>query len=84
MAPDLLRPREASEGIWWFHLPAFEAWQAVSGEWAVAVGMGGIVRLGLDAARAKAALELAGIALDPADWPRLRQIAEGAAEVLNG
>lgn len=75
--------------VWPWHLPALEAWDAVSGQWAVVavpggMGPGRLLWMGLDAARAQAALALAGHALALDDWNRLREIARGAAEVLNG
>lgn len=73
--------------VWDWHLPALRAWPAVAGQWAVAAlgGLGGarLLWLGLDAARVKAALEMAGVAPDEALWEMLQTMAEGAAEELN-
>lgn len=44
---------------------------------------GRLVWLGLDAAGAKAALDLAGTTLAEGDWERVQAIAAGAAEELN-
>ncbi len=74
--------------VWEEHLPAVAAWTVVSKQWrTIAIGGGlgpGRVRwVGLDAAGARAALEMAGVTLAPGDWGRLETIAAGAAEELN-
>lgn len=75
-------------GLWPWHLPALEAWLRVAGQLKAVVVGGGLARsrllwLGLDAAGARAALEMAGTPLVPGLWDELQAIAAGAAEELN-
>lgn len=82
-----LDPVEEAEALWEEHLPAWEAWCAVSGQWRCVPlsGMAGarVVWVGLDYAAAKAGLDLAGIAVTPELWADVRAIEEGANEGLN-
>lgn len=44
---------------------------------------GGLIVLGLDAGGARAALDLAGIRVDPPTWQAVRDIARGALQHWN-
>ena len=78
---------EVEFALWADHEAAWEAWAAVATQWRV-VAVGGIeggtlVWLGLDYGSARAALDLAGLAVTPATWAELRCIEAGAIEELN-
>lgn len=76
------------DGLWPDHLPAWRAWCAVSGQWRTQVVAGletvRVIWLGLDYGAARAALELAGLAMTPGLWSEVRLIEQGAIEELNG
>lgn len=82
-----LEPIEETEALWDEHLPAWEAWCAVSGQWRSIPlsGFGGatVIWVGLDYAAAQAGLTLAGIAPTPDLWAEVRVIEEGAKKGLN-
>lgn len=76
---------DADDGIWAEHLPALEAWLAVSSQmrW-VAIGLGGVRAAGLDYQGARAGFELAGIEMTAERWAEVRTIEAGAVAELNG
>lgn len=69
------------------HLPAWEAWCVVSGQWRTVslstLGSAKLIWLGLDAAAAKAALDLEHLDVTPEVWRQVRIIESGAIEELN-
>jgi len=70
--------------IWEEHLPAWDAFLAVDGQWrGVPRGMGGVRWIGLDYTAVKVGLEFAGIAMTPEIWADFRLIEAGACEELN-
>lgn len=76
-----------SDGLWEDHLPGWNAWCEVSGQWrtaSVSGAMGGkVIWIGLDYAAARAALDLAGLTVTPEIWADVRAIEGGAIEELN-
>lgn len=78
---------EQVAGLWLEHLPAWQAWCEISGQWrtiALSTEAGArVVWVGLDYAAAKYGLEMAGISVTPACWAEVRLIEEGATEELN-
>lgn len=77
----------AEDGLWEAHLPAWQAWCAISGQWRTVVltseAGAKVIWLGIDYAAARAGLDLAGIAVTPDCWSEVRVIEEGAIEELN-
>lgn len=71
------------EGVWSRHLPALNAFLAVSDQWSVVGMMNGIHYLGLDNSRVRDTLEMLGIKLTPGEFADLQDIAEGACKALN-
>lgn len=86
---------QPDDDLWVDHLPAWRAWCAVSTQLVTqsltfgGAGLGGaaisskLLWFGLDYARAKAGLDLAGIITTPDLWEEVRWIEEGAVEELN-
>lgn len=78
---------DAEDGLWPEHLPAWQAWCAISGQWRTQVISGlsapRVIWLGLDYTAARAGLELAGIEMHPDLWAEVRTIETGAIEELN-
>lgn len=71
-------------GVWPENAAAIRAWLIVAGQMRIiSGGMGGAAYLGLDYAAARDGLELAGVALTPDDWARVRIIEASATEALN-
>ncbi|WP_272941960.1 DUF1799 domain-containing protein [Oceanicola sp. S124] len=69
--------------IWSAHLPALQTFLAICTQWRVAIGMSGMVTVGLDYASAEAGLRLSGDVPPPSVWSDLRLIESGALEALN-
>lgn len=78
---------DAAFGLWEEHLPAWEAWCAVSGQWRTetlsTAEEARVVWLGLDYTAARAGLDLAGIEMTPEVWDDVRAIEAGAIEEMN-
>lgn len=91
MGVKLILAEPDDDGIWDTHVPAFQAFQVVAGQWRTQVvtitAMGTtatrVLWIGLDYAAARSGLELAGIAITPDLWSEVRDIETGAIEELN-
>ena len=71
--------------VWPENWAAVEAWLVVASQWrATPLADGRVHWHGLDYTGVRAGLELAGIALAPDDWLRLRVMEQAAAAALNG
>ncbi|MBJ2150603.1 DUF1799 domain-containing protein [Paracoccus sp. IB05] len=77
----------AAVEIWAEHLPAWEAWCAISGQWRTAplstMEQAKVIFLGLDYAAARHGLDLAEVRVSPEIWDDVRSIEAGAIEELN-
>jgi hypothetical protein len=73
--------RANSEGLWPEHLPALDAFLAISGQWRQ--GPDGHV-LGLDYTAVRAGFALSGIEMTPDLWSDVQSIETGARAALNG
>lgn len=80
----LAETAEEARGLWEEHIPAWNAWVEVSGQWRAVAGLERALWIGLDYAAARAALDLAGVVVTPEVWADLRAIEEGAIKELNG
>lgn len=73
--------------IWEEHLPAWQAFCAISGQWRTAsvssLERARVVFVGLDYAAARHGLDLAGIGVSPEIWDDVRSIEAGAIGELN-
>ena len=73
--------------LWVEHLPAWQAWCAISGQWRTAElstsEEARVVWLGLDYTAARAGLDLAGITMTPDVWDDVRAIETAAIEEMN-
>lgn len=78
---------EEAVGLWEEHLPAWNAWCEISGQWRTTALMSDrgskVVWIGLDYAAARAGLDLAGISITPECWSDIRLIEAGALKELN-
>lgn len=75
---------EADDGVWFENAPAVRAFLSIDTQWRfAAVGIGGMVAIGLDYQGARAGLELAGIEVTPELWADLRVIEAAAGEAMN-
>ena len=68
--------------IWADHLPAFEAFLAVCGQWRVCAVEKRIVAVALDYTAAKAGLELAGMTITPEVWAQVQTIETAALKAM--
>ncbi|NOR63758.1 MAG: hypothetical protein GQ535_14855 [Rhodobacteraceae bacterium] len=81
---DAYTPEEAADYVVWEgHWKTVWAFLNVCTQWRVAVGMGGMLRLGFDYAGVRAGLKLARIKLKPREWDELRIMEAAAREALN-
>lgn len=75
-------------GIWEWHVPAWNAWCVISGQWrcvsVATMERAKLIWLGIDYAAAAAGLALAGVQITPEIWADVRQIEAGAVKELNG
>ncbi len=67
--------------MWADHVPAFEAFLVVSGQWRM-TGTGHV--LGLDYTAVRAGFDLAGVSVTPDLWAEVQLIEAGARRALNG
>lgn len=76
---------DESTGVWVEHLPALEAFMAISTQWRmVATFEHGPRAIGLDYGAADVGLRNAGIEMTPELWSEVQMIEIGALEELNG
>ena len=81
---DAYTPEEPSDFVVWAeHRKTVAAFLAICTQWRIAVGMGGMIRLGFDYAGVRAGLKLAGIELKPREWCWLRIMEAAALAALN-
>lgn len=73
----------ASFGVWEENARTVRAFLAIATQWRVAVGMGGMVRLGFDYTAVQAGLKLAKIKLKPREWQSLQIMEAAARDALN-
>ena len=71
---------QGQEDIWAWHLPALEAFYAISSQWRTEVVHNRVVPLGLDYTAAQAGLQLSGLSIDAATWNEVKTIAQGALD----
>lgn len=69
--------------VWDEHWKTVWAFLNVCTQWQVAVGMGGMLRLGFDYAGVRAGLKLARIKLKTREWGWLRIMEAAARDALN-
>jgi Phage related hypothetical protein (DUF1799) len=75
---------ETDEGIWEMHVPVVQAFLAVRTQLVFVAGaMGNMVCTGLDYARARAGLRMAGIRLTADQFADLQLVEQGAMQALN-
>lgn len=78
-------PRRAPpQPIWACHLPALNAFIAVSDQWRFVPRRDGARVAGLDYSAVQAGLTMAGISLTPDEWADFRVIEQAAQAALNG
>jgi uncharacterized protein YbdZ (MbtH family) len=72
-------------GVWPENMAVVDAWMVVCSQWrTTALANGQVLWTGLDYASAKVGLDMASVALTPAQWSGLRLMERVAAAVLNG
>ncbi len=87
MGLTLIAPEEEGVEIWAEHLPAWNAWRAISGQWRTApvstMERARVIFVSIDYTAARHGLDLAGIEVSPEIWDDVRSIEAGAVEELN-